>query len=143
MRHFEWLRTEPWNPTFTWVGSTQDAAFRINSYHEDHPKRVPATKETVDWVDETWQDSETLPSNDVLREIHRRVFGDKDFAGTWREVDVTVGPNGPPRWTRVEDLMDQLEEAARSVESVEDLADWYHDFETITPSRTATDALAG
>jgi len=130
MMHFKDLRVTEWNPTFDWVSTSEECADKINSYHEDYPKYVKITN----WV---LQDAAPFVSqvidNSLLLSIHRVIFSDKSFAGKWRDVDVIIGMHRPPQKLIVSDLMEQLQEADGDYSKLEDVIEWYKDFETIHP----------
>lgn len=126
---FGHLRESVWSPTFEWVETSLECADKINSYHEDYPKYVGATKSVLEKTGAgNW-----IPSSQLWG-IHQLIFSDQSWAGNWREADVIIGMHHPPQKLVVADLMDELEEAY-TIASVEDLIEWYKDFETIHPFR--------
>lgn len=122
--HFEHLRKTPWYPTFEWVKTSLACATKINSYHEDYPKYVEATGIALDKSPDI--------SNNHLLSIHRLIFSDKSFAGKFRGVDVRVGTHQPPRTFEVMNMMTQLE-SLYHILTIDDVIEWYKDFETIHP----------
>ena len=135
--HFKYLREERWNPTFDWVKTSLECADKINSYHEDYPKYVEATDIVL---------RETVGGNKIdnwkLRKIHKSIFADKSFAGKWRDVDVRVGIHHPPQFFDVAELTDELY-AVYNIFSIEDLIEWYKDFETIHPFQDGNGRVGG
>ena len=134
---FAHLRKSEWNPTFEWLQTSLECADKINSYHEDYPKYVEATDRALQGgigkakID-SWR----------LREIHRSIFSDKSFAGKWRGIDVRVGPHHPPQFCDVAELMDELY-FSYDIVSIEDLIEWYKDFETIHPFQDGNGRVGG
>ena len=135
--YFEYLRKIPWKPTFVWVESSIEAAIRINTPHEDYPKYVEATNTAL----RDFKTSKAM-SNRYLKLIHRHIFADKPFAGKWRGIDVRVGIHFPPRALAVPGLMNNLEQLY-SITSVNDLLEWYKDFETIHPFQDGNGRVGG
>jgi hypothetical protein len=141
MLHFDMLRTIPWKPSFVWVSTIAEAADKINLPHEDYPKRADATVIQLLGMKQYFEmlrgklDYDILPiTNYLLKTIHADVFQDTNFAGKWREYDVTVGMHRPPDYGMVVKLMGQLEILYEDKEfSIEMLQNWYIDFETIHP----------
>jgi len=147
---FRHLRTSPWTPTFTWVGSEREAADQINSFHEDYPTRVNVSllaladlwrKLDLTGGPNMWPLGYKIPSSRLL-EIHHEVFGDTEFAGRWRRVRVVVGGHQPPLPADVPGLMGELEEAYR-IMTLGDLKAWYYDFETIHPFEDGNGRVGG
>ncbi|MAH49838.1 hypothetical protein CMI37_28720 [Candidatus Pacearchaeota archaeon] len=61
---FEHLREAEWNPTFRWTGIVEEAADRINVWHEDYPLRVPATLEEIEsLVGAPYDSAGEIPTN--------------------------------------------------------------------------------
>lgn len=138
------LRTVPWHPTFTWVATTWEAADRINSWHEDYPRRVEATHRTLEnlRIRTEWGPEPRLwVDNSLLLRIHRGIFTDKSFAGRFRDVGVRVGPHVAPAPDLVEGLMAQLSPYA--FDSIEDLETWYSDFESVHPFQDGNGRVGG
>src|SRR2546426_511499 len=102
-QRFAHLRVTPWQPRFQWVGTAQEAADLINRPHEDYPHRVKATAEAIERLT-----IRGLITNPLLRRIHRQVFADTTFAGTWKEMDVLLSPSKPTQVSKVADLMQDL-----------------------------------
>ena len=135
--HFQHLRQIQWRPTFEWVKTSLECARKINSYHEDYPKYVEATEivlqKTVGSIKiDNWK----------LREIHKSIFADKSFAGKWRTIDVRVGVHRPPQFFDVAELMDKLY-ALYNIFTIEQLIEWYKDFETIHPFQDGNGRVGG
>lgn len=143
---FEHLRTTPWSPTFTWMPTVEEAADRINVWHEDYPERVYRTIEAI-------KDNAHVASTGVqyiddyrLRTAHRQMFKEP-WAGQFRKIDVRVGPHNPPRHGKVATLMQDLFRAY-SFKKVADidigfLKAWYTDFETIHPFQDGNGRVGG
>ena len=134
---FTHLRTTPWAPTFTWVANTLAAARQINSFHEDHPRRVGITQDMIWAPFRLWPDPNpwfrSIFSQEI-QAIHWFVFKDTLFAGVWRKVRVRVGLHAPPAPELVPNLMFQLSKAYHGkIRDIETLKEWYSDFETIHP----------
>lgn len=134
---FGHLRQTEWQPTFKWVSTSGECADKINSYHEDYPKYVKATKSVLEKVG-----AGNCILGSQLWGIHELIFSDQSWAGSWREVDVVVGLHHPPRRLVIADLMDELE-LAYTITSVEDLVEWYKDFETIHPFQDGNGRVGG
>jgi fido (protein-threonine AMPylation protein) len=126
------FRVTPWNPKFEWVRTTEDVADAINRPHDDYPRRVYATQSEVEHLSQV-----RLPptiTGDLIQAVHAAVFFDTDFAGTWKEQDVFLHPDGRTVVSKVADLMARLEEEyAGRITTLEVLRDWYIDFEGIHP----------
>lgn len=157
-KHFDTLRTSPWDPQFKWVDDVMEAADVINSWHEDYPDRVnrtmtimlywsnilpakykrqrPTTTETAvepSLEDTVYPERWSLPiSQPFLKSIHIDVFHDEDHKGKWREAEVVVGLHRPPDHTLVFKFMDELTEKT-TIYDLDGLKDWYSDFEAIHP----------
>ena len=135
---FQYLRVDSWKPTFEWVESSLECADKINSYHEDYPKYVKATDavlcRSLGWIN--------IPSF-YLRSVHSLIFTDKSFAGKWREVDVRVGNHTPPKLSSVDDLMDELHYSYENIRDIDNLIEWYKDFETIHPFQDGNGRVGG
>lgn len=144
MRHFADLRPTPWFPTFSWVSAPNVAADRINLPHEDYPLRVERTEKTIFWLREVIEKMKPpyVIQSSLLLDVHQRVFGDKSFAGQWRNVNPRVGPHRPPHFELVPKLMQQLE-ACHEIRTTQDLEDWYYDFETIHPFQDGNGRVGG
>ncbi len=134
------LRTTPWNPTFEWVTTSIECAHKINSYHEDYPKYVRATNAILQSTRIGGFPSKIL--NENLKVIHKLIFTDKSFAGKWREVNVRVGMHHPPQFLDVVKLMGELE-SLYNILNIEDLINWYTDFETIHPFQDGNGRVGG
>ena len=153
MKIFNSLRITEWRPKFTWVDTPEEAADLINLPHEDYPDRIPATLAMLKTLgpdaEELWNGVE-IPggriegikgveslqvTEDYIRVIHDVVFSDTGFGGRFRDTEVTIGRglvHRPPDHTLVQKFIEEL--AARTrIWDIEDLTDWYSDFETIHP----------
>lgn len=135
MRYFDSLRVVPWTPKFSWVETTEEAADQINRPHEDYPDRVDRTV----WVLHYWNIhlrnvSGGIPLGIRFPQIlHADIFNDTNHAGKWRESNVTVGLHRPPDYSGVSKFMDELSRRTPLITEVQQLKDWYTDFETIHP----------
>lgn len=138
---FGYLRETEWNPSFEWVLDRAIAADKINIPHEDYPKYVMATEATIEDVENLMFRCSEITLK-LLLHIHKSIFADKVFAGHWRELNVRVGPHHPPIYERVTRLMKALE-SLYSILSVEDLIEWYKDFETIHPFEDGNGRVGG
>ena len=159
MRHFQTLRITDWKPEFIWVESIEEAVDLINKPHEDYPHRVNSTLEIVktltnNEVISTGADialfslayrlsripTGTWPFNKVplqienlwLCAIQNYIFADESHAGRWRECNVVVGLHRPVDYLLVEKYMKELRDS-HHIKTIDDLKDWYWDFETIHP----------
>jgi len=137
MMHFQHLRESIWNPSFEWVATSLVCADKINSYHEDYPKYVEAT----DRVLQSIVYSIVIP-NRLLLNIHNSIFSDKHFKGRWRDVDVIVGMHRAPQKLAVANLMEELA-SLYNIGDVENLIEWYKDFETIHPFQDGNGRVGG
>jgi len=139
MTHFGYLRTTPWDPTFTWVKTVEEAAHQINSFHEDYPKYVATTIKALQIDAEA---AGRIISNTRIKFIHKTVFVDKPFKGKYRTIDVIVGPHCPPKYFNVPYLMGGLE-SRYAISTPDDLIEWYADFETIHPFQDGNGRVGG
>lgn len=137
MMYFKHLRSTPWKPTFKWVDTIDECAHEINSYHEDYPKYVEATRMVI---------QNTTPVGKIFNRhlllIHRYIFADWSFKGKWREVNVKVGTHLPPSCLDIPSLMAKLESLYEAT-NLQDLTGWYHDFETIHPFQDGNGRVGG
>jgi Fic family protein len=135
---FNDLRQDLWKPTFEWVSTTQKAADKINLPHEDYPQYVGITEAVLN---QPIDDIKRIRKSHLLA-MHEVIFADKEFAGRWRDVDVRVGLHRPPSMAQVADLMAKLEELY-IIKNIEDLIEWYKDFETIHPFQDGNGRVGG
>ena len=145
MTHFDRLRTAPWYPTFDWVGTAEEAADRINVWHEDYPDRVERTAQKIESLAgmESYLSLGLLPQWLLFR-INTAIFSECSFAGKARVCHVIVGRHKPPTYEDVPHLMRQLYEVYRGqLRSLEALKDWYSDFETIHPFQDGNGRVGG
>jgi hypothetical protein len=152
MTLFDHLRTTPFEPTFTWVPTAAAAADRINSFHEDYPRRVAVTQQMLElpfrmaglvnprWW---WPQVQTIEGL-ALEAIHWLVFNDQPFRGQWRSVNVRIGDHRPPPPHAVPELMEKLQAGYREkITCTDDLVAWYTDFETIHPFQDGNGRVGG
>ena len=124
-------RDIPWIPRFVWKSSTKEAADQINQWHEDYPHRVKDTQRVIEMLLKRY-DSFPIPiTHELIHEIHREIFSDKDFAGKYRTVNVRVGYHIPPHWEYVEQRMEELLWNSQYIVGLPELYRFYHDLETI------------
>lgn len=148
---FRELRRKPWHPKFGWAASVEAAAHCINFWHEDYPRRVPMTVATIKWAERnlksTWSEDGTFalvpPRSRLLHSIHGRVFGEQKFAGTYRNVNVRVGDYVAPEYQELKGLIWQLSNKTPPITTLEELAQWYHHFETIHPYQDGNGRVGG
>jgi len=138
--YFKYLRKTPWYPSFTWIETSIQAAHRINSFHEDYPKYVKATDIVLQAVARSGLRNMVTTSSLLL--IHGFTFPDKLHSAGWRKVNVEVGLHLPPEYLRVPDLMGTLQDLY-TIADVEDLIEWYKDFETIHPFQDGNGRVGG
>lgn len=152
MRHFAYLRQTEWNPIFEWVQTVEEAADHINKPHEDYPKYVSMTDfmlrpspGATETLKKLFLEMGLLasPSTRTILSIHRSVFQDKSFAGKFRMVDVQVGQHIAPHFEDVSLFIERLIQNQPYLKTVEDLVDWYHDFETIHPFQDGNGRTGG
>ena len=128
MRHFEQLRTIPWEPRFHTLEDEALVADRINRPHEDYPRYVQPTLDAMRLVKITG-----FPSEQKIQEIHMLIFHD-DKPSQWRKANVGVGLHVAPQHQIVPKLMRELCATYEGNELTEDrIQEWYFDFETIHP----------
>lgn len=145
------LRHNAWHPRFHWQHSTGEAADRINLPHEDYPRRVGDTERALIMVmtrnqSHLQEHGRTLPITlDLVRDVHRAIFADHGrAAGEWRRLEVRVADHLAPSHQLLDRLMRQLEESYLERElHLQDLRDWYFDFETIHPFRDGNGRVGG
>ena len=138
---FGYLRHTPWKPTFDWVPNITQAADQINSWHEDYPLRVTAT---IRALETAWLYDLNLIGKEILLDLHMTMFGDKEFAGRWRDVGVIVGSHAPPTYEQIPSLMDSLVQAYSGLDFGTSLLEaWYTDFETIHPFQDGNGRVGG
>lgn len=148
MTYFHSYRTTPFEPSFTWVPTAREAADRINSFHEDYPKRVPMTERMLELPFEIAGTPRLQGAQEIhtiaLAAVHWFIFQDLPHAGNFREVNVKVGLHHPPDWQIVPTLMVELQEHyLGKINSIDDLVDWYSDFETIHPFQDGNGRVGG
>ena len=178
MSYFASLRTNKWKPGFAWIvpvevvairlndkpieGTVVDAvniaSDRINQPHEDYPKRVRATKNTILWATRFLQQKSARMefsrtkcsegwcagiSGALFKDIHYRIFRDQPFAGQWRSVAVRVGNHLPPPPETIHELMNRLEQLYPHIHYISTLRSWYTDFQTIHPFQDGNGRVGG
>lgn len=139
MSHFDYLRVIPWYPSFKWVKTVEEAAHQINIHHEDYPRYIELTVSALRTASST---AGSIISNTRIQALHQAIFVDKPFKGTYRDVDVRVGPHHPPRYLAVADLMNELGKLY-IITNIDDLIEWYKDFETIHPFQDGNGRVGG
>ena len=129
------IRSSDWQPRFHWEKTASQAAEAINLPHEDYPRRVTDTERAIIHVMTLNRHGNLRISQDLIRDVHRRIFQDhRERAGEWRRMNVRVGHHIPPRWDLIEPMMHELEQCYLPRQlHLQDLGDWYFDFETIHP----------
>lgn len=131
---FDSLRTNEWQPRFSYEPSLDRTADLINRPHEDYPLRITPTKHSILETEDQLRRDPRITS-DLLRRIHRTVFPDHgNRAGEWRRSNVRVGSHLAPRWEWIPSIMEELEFLYLELEiDQQNLKHWYADFETIHP----------
>ena len=138
MRRFDNLRTGNWEPKFIQVDSVQEAADCINWVHADYPKFVGRTRDAIPTAT-----GAKYISTDRLSVVHSEIFeGEWVFAGLIRRGNVRVGNHQPPDWQQVTKLLRELQFHTR-IATLNDLYDWYADFETIHPFQDGNGRVGG
>ncbi len=144
---FQSLKTVPWQPKFHQVRTVRQAANSINQPHEDYPRRVPDTEQTIQTMLKEYPTPGELSAafnNENLLRVHRLIFSDTPHGGQWRQVRVQVGQHLPPAPDLVPKLMQQLETAYQDqVSDLKRLTAWYDDFETIHPFQDGNGRVGG
>ena len=151
-RLFEHLRDTPWEPSFRLVTTLAEASTLINRPHEDYPYRVEATTVCIEWLLSRWSKEMHVGQVNisVLRKIHATVFSGSTFAGLYRNetnppTNVVVSEHTAPHHSLINFLLTELELFLRlhPIKSIEDLRNWYWDFETIHPFRDGNGRVGG
>ena len=144
---FNALRENDWRPHFHWEKTTGQAADAINVPHEDYPRRTGDTERALICVmTKNQKATGTLRiTQQLIRDVHSTIFPDHGTgAGRWRHTDVRVGSHRPPRWEFMDQMMAELEQHYINRElHLQDLRDWYFDFETIHPFRDGNGRVGG
>lgn len=135
-------------PKFEWVKFATEAAILINQPHEDYPDRVGSTWGVITgdlYRMAAGQQRGVLFTRLNIMKAHRAIFGDMGNAGKWRETNVVVGGlYRAPDYSMIEKYMEELFLHTRLVmSSVEEVVDWYTDFETIHPFEDGNGRVGG
>jgi fido (protein-threonine AMPylation protein) len=144
--HFQHLRNgSMWSPGFKWVHNRRAAADGINIWHEDHPARVEATiaaiRNSVPFAGAVGYEK---PVALAFHRVHKLMFRDKPYAGNTRTLNVSVGSHTPPRYQEInKHLRDLARWTPMSITTVEEILDWYTDFETIHPYQGGNGLVGG
>ena len=148
--NFPELRHHPWHPGFGWHSSVELAARCINYWHEDYDLRVEATVEAIQRTERNLKAEITdqgmvlpTPTAKVLHRAHKLMFAEKEWAGTYRTVDVVVGDHRPPSHDELRGWMWKLTNRTNGIDTLDDLMLWYHDFETIHPYQDGNGRVGG
>lgn len=147
MRHFDFLRTIPWEPEFVWVDTPEQAARLINVWHNDFPKRVNRTLGVLLYwslhLKGALEKHQSLPiSLPLLKSIHYDIFEDTSHRGEWRDCQVVVGNHHPPSHELVKKFMWELFQKT-AITSIEDLIDWNTDFLACHPFEDGNGRVSG
>ena len=137
-------RSDNWEPIFHWVINPLRCAEDINLPHEDYPDRVSVTMIELINVFSVFKDTLKLSiPNYILQDIHHEMFIDKPFAGKFRNCNVTVNGYYPPRWENVNKHMKELEFKYPNITSIEELQEWYYEFQSIHPFEDGNGRVGG
>ena len=139
MRQFHIPRIIPFDPSFKWVDTVEEAADIINQPHEDYPARVGRTIEAINSVTEEYSNAELL-------RLHAIMFNDEVFAGEFRYVRVVVGwPRQPcpDPWDVHKYFMPKLQLYHGEPLTIARLEEWYTDFEEIHPFQDGNGRVGG
>lgn len=149
MRYFADLRTTPWFPTFDWLPTPQEAADKINIFHEDYPQRVQVTEHVIasfrarrKGPSDNGQPAAIPISCDLLLKLHGTVFKGEGHEGNWRRFQNRIADHVPPPPRFVPGFMDALERPT-AIRTINDLEDWYWDFNTIHPFLDGNGRVSG
>ncbi len=159
-QYFRYLRKIPWIPGFKWVSTVEEAADTINRPHEDYPYRVGDTKEAIEESQEFTDYISPCIEISYLQGIHYQVFGNESHGGQFRTVNVRIGDYIPPKFDTIYSMMEQLvlltgtrldhsnkvavfADRGRNISYIENLVDWYTDFETIHPFEDGNGRVGG
>lgn len=142
MTYFDYLRSEPWTPRFTWIQHPAISARIINAFHEDFPQHVWDTENAILYFGRMdWKTIGQRFVSDIARQVHAFIFRDIAF---YRNVRVRVGNHVPPHPEIVSSLMHDLDQKYKGQPmSITLCKDWYKDFLTIHPFEDGNGRTAG
>jgi hypothetical protein len=118
-----------WKPSFTWVSTPEECSFLINEPHEDNLIKCDVTQEMIEY----YCDYFATVNNSMLLAIQNEIGKPASHSGFFRRLEVKVGNHTPPQPWQIESLMNQLAVDQSNIVSIEQLLQWYYDFESIHP----------
>ena len=146
MQYFKGLRITPFEPKFVWVDSIKECADLINQPHEDYPERVVLTQTLIENLKDGSGSTRIIGLLDVQPFVFELMNGRLGFEGHFRKVNVKVGLHYPPYWQIIPKIMNQLRDHWSSdygILTIDNLVDWYADFETIHPFADGNGRVGG
>ena len=107
----------------------------INLPHEDYPRRVSSTESMIRILIKQIESRDRPNSFHAfdIKTIHGVIMSDlpSKYRGTWRTVNVMVGPHSPPPPYLIESEI--TESGIFPVNIKSDLVEWYRKFQVIHP----------
>lgn len=131
--YFESLRMSPWHPEFEFKSIPWEVADQINSFHEDYPERVDKTVSAMLTAMIQLKFNPVVNQGKISNSLLCQLNKEMGFEGKFRSANVKVGFHNPPDVYFVFPYMEELECRYSNIVSIEELVEWYKDFETIHP----------